>query len=662
MSLEAQNMAKVASYGLADFGLRDMIECGRGVRSVAQQAGSMEQAARMLVAFLRESLTDEASLQKDCALVRCFKTHPLRRLPPALRDRAHALLTHHHDRDSELPCLTLLASSGDIPAWNSRFTSAGHAVIPLESIEVVDRAPMISQLIRQMGFDLGAVLAPTEELLLESDERAYGVFHVQHAPGSPFIPSQQSFIKQHRIESVVGFGGLLPSGDLFAMILFSRVPIARRTADLFRTLALSVKLVLLPFTRGRIFDEDPPVDLQSIPRTYEQEQIRSEVATLKLLIPALEDAAMYQTERLEHVVTDLKLQAEEVKDLGARLGSILESTTDAVYLLDREWRFTYLNQNAIALLDAKTDLLGKNIWDEFPAAAERDFWQHYHSVMIDGVPLQFEEHYPEPLDRWFEVHAYPNRPGIAVFFHDITARRRTHEALIKSEKLAAVGRLAASIAHEINNPLESVTNLLYLARTSKDFNEVQEYLSTADRELRRVGAITNQTLRFHKQSSNRTEVTCQQLIEDVLSIYHGRIVNSRVQVERRGRAERPVLCFEGEIRQVLNNLVGNAIDAMHPCGGRLLLRHREATEWKSGSKGLTITVADTGSGMSTATIGKCYEPFFTTKGIGGTGLGLWISREIITRHQGRLRLRSSQLPGCTGTVFTVFLPFKAAAL
>ena len=243
-------------------------------------------------------------------------------------------------------------------------------------------------------------------------------------------------------------------------------------------------------------------------------------------------------------------------------------------------------------------------------------------------------------------------------FLDVTERKQTERALLQSEKLAAVGRLAASIAHEINNPLESVTNLLYLARASTDYTETQSYLETAERELRRVSAISNQTLRFYKQSTNPTCVTCEELIEATLSIYQGRLVNSMVEIEKRKRATKPVLCFEGEIRQVLSNLIGNAIDAMHS-GGRLRLRSREATDFKTGRRGLVLTVADTGGGIDPELLIKIFEPFFTTKGIGGTGLGLWVSKEIVVRHDGVLRVRSSQRMGHAGTVFTLFLPFDA---
>ncbi len=253
--------------------------------------------------------------------------------------------------------------------------------------------------------------------------------------------------------------------------------------------------------------------------------------------------------------------------------------------------------------------------------------------------------------------------AIAAATIETTQHRRAEAALMQSEKLAAVGRMASSIAHEINNPLESVTNLLYIARQNATSAQMQEFLDLADQELRRVSIIANQTLRFHKQSSLPREITCTELFSTVLSLYEGRLRNSSIAVEKRKRARRPLACFEGDIRQVLNNLVGNAIDAM-PKGGRLLLRSREATDWRPGSgaprRGLALTIADTGSGMSAQTRARAFEPFFTTKGMNGTGLGLWISAEILDRHHGRMVLRSSQREGRHGTVFTLFLPFEVA--
>ncbi len=236
--------------------------------------------------------------------------------------------------------------------------------------------------------------------------------------------------------------------------------------------------------------------------------------------------------------------------------------------------------------------------------------------------------------------------------------QKTAAALMQSEKLAAVGRLASSMAHEINNPLEAVTNLLYLSRNQAIDENVKAWLDQAEIELRRVSIIANQALRFHKQSSNPQAISCLSLFSTTLSVYEGRLLNAGIVVEKRKRANEPVECFEGDIRQVLSSLVTNAIDAM-PGGGRLLVRSREGTDWRTGRRGLVLTIADTGTGIDKATQRRMYEAFFTTKGIGGSGLGLWISADIMQRHQGRILIRSSQNPAHQGTVVTLFLPFIA---
>jgi signal transduction histidine kinase len=248
---------------------------------------------------------------------------------------------------------------------------------------------------------------------------------------------------------------------------------------------------------------------------------------------------------------------------------------------------------------------------------------------------------------------------MATVSRDLTGEKRGEAVLVRSEKLAAVGRLATSIAHEINNPLAAVTNLIYLALAHPNAAEVQDLLTQADRELRRVSRIANQTLRFHKQASRPQLMSTKNLFEAVLVVFEGRLRNSNIQVESRGYADEPVECFEGDMRHVLANVLANAIDAM-PHGGCLLIRSRKGTEWSSGRPGLYLTVADNGCGMSPEGRKRLFEPFFTTKDIRGTGLGLWVSAQIMERHQGRIRLRSSQHPDRRGTTVSLFLPVAAS--
>ena len=246
---------------------------------------------------------------------------------------------------------------------------------------------------------------------------------------------------------------------------------------------------------------------------------------------------------------------------------------------------------------------------------------------------------------------------LAAFMADITLQKKSEELVRRTEKLAVAGRLASSMAHEINNPLEAVTNLLYLSRLRAEDPEQQVWLDEAEMELRRISIIANQTLRFHKQASKPQAITCGSLFSTTLSVYEARLKNAGITVEKRKRANEPVECFEGDIRQVLSNIVTNAIDSM-PSGGRLLVRSREGTDWRTGRRGLVLTLADTGTGMDPHVQSKMYEAFFSTKGIGGSGLGLWISADIMHRHQGRISIRSSQQEGRKGTVVALFLPFE----
>ena len=239
---------------------------------------------------------------------------------------------------------------------------------------------------------------------------------------------------------------------------------------------------------------------------------------------------------------------------------------------------------------------------------------------------------------------------------DISDLKRAESALIQSEKLAAVGRLAASIAHEINNPLEAVTNLLYLARHGQSVESVQSFVEAAERELRRVAIITNQTLRFHKQSTNPERVHPAELIETVLSVHERRLKSGNITAELRHDPSKPILCFAGDVRQVLNNLISNSIDAMDGSGGRLLVRTHVSRNWETQQQGFVFTVADTGSGIPADKLSHIFDPFFTTKGSSGNGLGLWISKEIASRQRGSLQARSSTREGASWTVFRFFLP------
>lgn len=374
----------------------------------------------------------------------------------------------------------------------------------------------------------------------------------------------------------------------------------------------------------------------------------------------------------ERYISEVKRKEAEValQSERGRLLNVLHQAPIFFALLEGpQHTFTMANPLYMQLIGNRP-ILGKTVAEALPEAVDQGYVAILDKTLASGVPfvaagasftlVREEGHDAEEriLDFTYQPMREPDGTvsGIIVIGVDITERKRAENALVQNEKLAAVGRLAASIAHEINNPLEAVTNLLYLARNTSSDEERAFYLSTADEELQRVAAIANQTLRFHKQASRGAMIACESLVDGVVSIYRGRMVNANVELVADLDRTHSVMCFDGEIRQVISNLIGNAVDAMAGHGGRLLLRTRNATDWSTGRAGVRVTVADTGMGIPQKMLDKIFEPFFTTKGIAGTGLGLWISRDIVARHKGRLSVRSSHNADRSGTVFSLFLP------
>jgi hypothetical protein len=210
----------------------------------------MEEAASAICRLFYDELVDSKG-NRACALVRFYKTHAFGELPQGLQDFARKSLAPVTPR-TDMNCLTLLATAGDEPAWNSRHRSVGHQAIPLVSPEVVEGAPMIAQLIREFGMDVREVVRPGARVVRDLKGRNYGVFYVPKAAGSPHIPAQAEFVNRYGIESVLGFGGTLASGDLFAVILFSKASIKESATDQFRRLAADVRIVMGRYS-GAVF-------------------------------------------------------------------------------------------------------------------------------------------------------------------------------------------------------------------------------------------------------------------------------------------------------------------------------------------------------------------------------------------------------------------------
>jgi signal transduction histidine kinase len=242
----------------------------------------------------------------------------------------------------------------------------------------------------------------------------------------------------------------------------------------------------------------------------------------------------------------------------------------------------------------------------------------------------------------------------------LTRSRATDEALRKSEKLLVAGRLAASISHEINNPLASVTNLLYLIGTSTSLEEAKAHRDIAAGELARISEIVTQTLRFYREQSRPSVVQITDIVDSALLFYRGKLTNAGIAVEKDFRECAPILAVGGELRQVILNLISNSLDALQR-GGTLRIRAANTRERSNGSRpGIRLTFADSGCGIQPAIRKMLFEPFVSTKGDTGTGLGLWVSSQIVGKHGGKIQVKSRAQSNDTGSVFSIFLPLGSS--
>ena len=501
---------------------------------------------------------------------------------------------------------------------------------------------------------------------------------------------------------------------------------------------------------------------------------------------AIDNARLAANLTREIGITDAARTAQ--RETADRLERVFEATTDGIALMDRNWRFTYLNRRANEIVAQGRNLAGMHYYEVFPDAKGSLFEKKYAEAMNEGRTVEFTDYYA-PLDIWAAIRVFPTTDGIAIFFQDVTLQRRaerdraaverrlrqaldaaqlgtwswdratdlldlddraaelfyaephvpitrtlmrerivftqdreatvdslrsslatgglyraeyrvhrpgrpsefrwivssgvptytegssdisgmigviqdvtdriTHEATLReTEKLAATGRLAATIAHEINNPLEAVTNLIYLAKTDPDVpTSAQRLLETADAELLRVAQIAQQTLGFYRDTTRPVEINLNELLHSVVDLFSRKLVYARLTCTLDLEPDLCIFGLQGEIRQVFSNLLVNAIDASQPNTSSSRNIRIRAHKHHDGCDGIVVLVCDSGSGISAAVREQLFTPFVTTKPSLGTGLGLWVTRGIIEKHGGSVIFRTSTTPP-TGTVFRVFLPLK----
>jgi len=378
-----------------------------------------------------------------------------------------------------------------------------------------------------------------------------------------------------------------------------------------------------------------------------------------------------KTRMLESLNNQLELRvAERTEELRRNeeqfrsRAELLELATEAIVMRDLDGKLLLWNSGAENLYGWKREeVLGKDLHSVlrtiFPVSRElvesdlreRKVWQ--------GNLLQKKK---DGSDVIVACRKTMNHEGDAVLEvnRDITAQLQAEEALRETEKLAAMGRVAGIIAHEINNPLAAITNIFFLLRNHPSLDDDARHCAAlAEQELQRVAHITRQTLSFYRESKTPIAVSLTELLDDVLGLQERQIQSSHIKLRKSYQIPGLVHGFPVELRQVFLNLVGNAIQAM-PNGGNLRLVVREACDWTMRRRGVSVSIIDTGLGVKPQDSKRLFEPFFSTKSTKGTGLGLWISRGIVQKYEGRISFRSLRSVDRTATCFRVFLPSPTA--
>jgi PAS domain S-box-containing protein len=374
--------------------------------------------------------------------------------------------------------------------------------------------------------------------------------------------------------------------------------------------------------------------------------------------------------RARELIARIRTQLS-LRQRSAQFETLVNQAPIGIYVVDGLLRIRQVNPVARPVFGDLSTLIGRDfsdvihhLWKEESADELVAIFRHtletghsYNEPKYTGyrADRKQSEYYEWRVDR---ISMPEGGFGLVCYFRDISSEVRAEEALRKSEKLAAVGRLASTISHEINNPLESVTNILYIMRTVTTDQAVLEYIQTAEQELQRASHVVHHSLKFHRQSTLPQPERISDLLASTLTVYEPRFKQAGIRIVAELSDHCEVQCYGSELRQVFANLIGNAFDAM-TAGGALRLRVRDGKNQRTGERGVRVAIADTGSGMNESTRQHLFDAFFTTKGINGSGLGLWISSEILERHSATVHLKTKQAEAGSGTIFYIFFPLHA---
>ncbi len=599
-------MARIKMYDLRQMTLRDVSECGLALRHLGHNANHMEDVCNNIIKYLDQNFVDKESGEKSCVLIRLFKTHSYEELTSDLQEYVREILGDN-GVDSNLKLLILMATAGKLPEWNSRDKSVGHKAIPIANKEAIARIPMLSQFLHQLDLNPDIVVKPDPNLFMDLEQQMYNVFYIPDALESPYIPAKTSFVIPFNVKSVIGFGGLLPSGNMFAVIMFLKVVVPRIKVDLLRPLALNVKMAILPFDDGRIFSDDSQSIVNTKVITNHNpdkiiQRLNSKVVTLTQLLDVSEQCTITQSDRLEDAITNLQQTLNELKttqmqlvhhekmsSLGQMIAGVAHEINNPVNFIHGNLNYTAeYTQNLLKLLQ---------LYQKYFPNCPREIQEEIEAIDLDFLICDLTR-----ILKSMQV-----------------GTQRIREIVLG---LRNFSRLDEAEVKQVNIH-EGIDNTLMI---------IEHRLQSTDKYP---------AIQVIKEYSKLPQIECYpgQLNQVFLNIISNAI----------------------DILQDSYIVSDRDSDLGSSSENKLLKIHSYPTirirTQLIDKKWIAISIADNGSGIAETAQFKIFDPFYTTKPVGkGIGLGLSISYQIVVqKHRGQLICNS--LPG-KGTEFLIKIPIK----